>query len=196
MDRRWLHRFGVTAGTTAEDWIDETLTREALAPYFMPSEEEIAARDIRVLFLGYYFPWDPEHSLAIASAHGFQARASGPLVGHYAFANIDDDLLGIHHHAKWHKFGITRSWDTLSMEIRNRRLSREQAIAQVRERGAETPWEAIRSGCDYMGMSRDEYFAILERFRNPAIWSRRDERWVIDDFLVPDFDWPADPPSA
>ena len=38
-----------------------------------------------------------------------------------------------------------------------------------------------------------EYFAILEEFRNAEIWSRRDGRWVIDDFLVPDFRWPEDP---
>ena len=128
--------------------------------------------------------------------HGFEVRAEGPLVGHYDYANIDDDLLSIHQHAKWYKFGITRSWDTLSMEIRNGRLTRAAAVEELRRRGDETPWKAIAAFCDYVSISESDYFRTLERFRNPEIWSRRGDRWVIEDFLVPDFPWPEDPPVS
>lgn len=193
VDRRWLEAFGVTAGTTAVDWLDEVLTPKALAPFFAPTDEELSERRVHAVFLGHYFPWDPENSRRIALAHGFEARAEGARVGHYDFVNIDDDLIGVHHHPKWHKFGITRSWDTLSMEIRAGRLTREEAIARLRALGDETPWDDIRQFCSLIGMSRDDYFATLERFRNQELWSRRGDRWVIDGFLVPDFEWPADP---
>jgi N-acetyl sugar amidotransferase len=193
LDHHWLRSFGVTGGTTAEDWIGERLTRDDLTPFFVPPAELLAAKDIKVIFLGYYFHWDPENSLRIAAQHGFRARAEGARVGHVNYVNIDDDLLGVHHHPKWHKFGITRSWDTLSMEIRCGRLSRAEAIEILRKRGDETPWEDIRLFCEFIGMSRDEYFATLESFRNHEVWSRRGDRWVIDDFLVPDFPWPQDP---
>lgn len=196
LTRRWLESFGVTDGTAAEDWIDEQLSREALAPYAHPSEARLAKQAINVVFLGYYFPWDPQNSLRIALQHGFQARPEGPLVGHYDYANIDDDLLGIHQHAKWYKFGITRTWDTLSMEIRSGRMSRDQAIDVLRERADETPWRDIELFCDYLGLSQREYFMILERFRNPSIWTRHDDRWVIEGFLLPDFNWPRDPVSV
>jgi N-acetyl sugar amidotransferase len=196
LDRRWLKSFGVSDGTTAEDWIDDELTRESLAAFFPPTEEVLAEKEIRVIFLGYYFPWDPQNSLRIAERHGFRARPEGPRVGHYDFVNIDDDMIGVHHHPKWHKFGITRSWDTLSMEIRNGRLGRDEAIALLRQRGDETPWDDIDLFCKYLGISRHEYFTVLERFRNRDIWLRRDGRWVIDDFLVPDFPWPDDPPAT
>ena len=195
LDRRWLDRFGVTDGTTAEDWIDDQLTRADLAPFFVPSDEMLAAKDVRVIFLGYYFAWDPESSFRIASRHGFQARPGGARVGHRDYVNIDDDLIGVHHHPKWHKYGITRTWDTLSMDIRNGRIKREEAIAALQGRGDETPWEDIQLFCDYTGFSRREYFATLEKFRNPEIWSRRDGKWVIEDFLIPDFPWPDDPPD-
>jgi len=112
----------------------------------------LSAKQIHVVFLGYYFAWDPERSLRVARRHGFEARAEGPRVGHYDFVNIDDDMIGVHHHPKWHKFGITRSWDTLSMEIRSGRLSREQAITMIREQGDETPWDDIRIFCEYLGI--------------------------------------------
>ena len=193
MDRRWLKSFGVSAGTTAEDWIDDELSRDALAPFILPSDEVLEAKSIHVIFLGYYFPWDPENSRRIAVSHGFKARAEGPRVGHYDYVNIDDDMIGVHHHPKWHKFGITRTWDTLSMEIRQGRLEREKAMAFVSKRGDETPWDDIRLFCDYLGMPVREYFAILEGFRNRDLWSRRGGRWMIEEFLIPDFPWPADP---
>jgi len=194
VDRRWLARFGVTSGTTAEDWTDDELSARDLAAFFRPSDDECAARGVQAVFLGYFFPWDPEASLAIARRHGFEARAEGPRVGHYDYVNIDDDMIGVHHHAKWHKFGATRSWDTVSMEIRAQRMTRDDAIDMLRERGAETPWPDIEVFCDYVGMSESQYFATLERFRNREIWSRRAGRWEIEGFLIPDFPWPDDPP--
>lgn len=196
VDRRWLQAFGVTAGTVADDWTDEVLTAEALAAFRLPPDELLAARDVRALFLGYYFPWDPEHSRRVAMRHGFQARAEGARVGHYDFVNIDDDFIGVHHHPKWHKYGMTRSWDTLSMEIRAGRMSRLDAIARLRAQGDETPWADIEAFCRYLGISREEYFAVIEGFRNRELWSRRGERWVIDGFLLPDYPWPVDSVAA
>jgi hypothetical protein len=82
------------------------------------------------------------------------------------------------------------------MEIRAGRLTRDEAIALVRARGDETPWDDIRVFCEYLGIDQPEYFAILEQFRNRSIWIRRDGRWYIDNFLIPDFPWPADPRFA
>jgi len=193
VNRRWLERFGVTNGTTVEDWYDATLTPASLAPLVLPTDAALAAERIRVVFLGHYVSWDPERSRAIALGHGFQARREGARVGHYDFVNIDDDMIGVHHHPKWHKFGITRTWDTLSMEIRAGRLGRDDAIRALRNRGDETPWDDIALFSQYLGIDRAEYFEIVERFRNPRLWTRRDDRWTIDGFLIPDFPWPADP---
>jgi N-acetyl sugar amidotransferase len=196
VDRKWLKAFGVTAGTVAEDWVDEVLTEQALAPFRLPSDEQLAARDVRALFLGYYFKWDPHNSRRIAMSHGFEARAEGARVGHYDFVNIDDDFIGVHHHPKWHKYGMTRSWDTLSMDIRAGRLDRAQAIARLRALGDETPWADIELFCRYLGIARAEYFTVVEGFRNRELWSRRGERWTIDHFLLPDYPWPADIAAA
>jgi N-acetyl sugar amidotransferase len=192
LSARWLAKFGVTAGTTAADWVDEELTRERLALYFAPEE----AAGVRAIFLGHFLPWDPERSRALAERHGFRAREQGPRVGHANYVNIDDDMIGVHHHAKWHKFGITRSFDTLSMEIRAGRLTREQAIEHLRARGDETPWDDIRAFCAYLGIDAREYWRILEGFRDRGLWTRRGGKWVIDGFLVPGFAWPDDPASG
>ena len=194
VDRRWLQTFGVTNGTIAADWVDEELSAADLIGFTLPSEEILEAKGVQAIFMGWYFPWNPENSYRIASAHGFRAREEGARVGHLDYVNIDDDFIAVHHHPKWHKFGITRSWDTLSIEIRHGRMTRDEAIEELRQLGDETPWDDIKLFCDYLGISRQEYFRILESFRNSEIWTRRDGRWLIEDFLVPDFPWPEDPP--
>ena len=189
LDGRWLRRYGVTHGTTARDWVSESLTEKELTPYFGPTDEELEQAGVLAVFLGYYFPWDPATSFAVARAHGFQARPEGAKTGYYDYADIDDDFVSIHHYLKWYKFGFTRLFDNLSLEIRNGRLPRDQAVAIVREQGDQTPHEDIEKFCAFVGISRQHFFEVIERFRNPEIWVRRKGVWMIEDFLIPDWTW-------
>ena len=189
MDHAWLAKYGVTHGTTAQDWVGECLSRQELTPYFGPTDEELSAAGVTAVFLGYYFWWDPEMTLAAARAHGFRPRAEGPKTGYYDYADIDDDFISIHHYLKWYKFGFTRLFDNLSLEIRNGRMTRDEAAGVVRERGDQTPHEDISAFCAFVGISCARFFDVIERFRNPAVWTRKAGRWVIEDFLVPDWTW-------
>ena len=189
MDGRWLQRYGVTHGTTSADWVSDELSARALTPYRGLGEAELAAAGVTGVFLGYYFQWDPERSLAVARRHGFRSRAEGPKTGYYDYADIDDEFISIHHYLKWYKFGFTRLFDNLSLEIRHGRMSRDQAIAIVRARGDERPDADIDALCRFAGITRNTFFEIAETFRNAAVWTRRDCCWVIDDFLVTDWNW-------
>jgi len=189
LDGAWLKAYGVTHGTTARDWVSEGLSEKELTPYFGPADEELAAKGVLAVFLGYYFPWDPETSLAVARAHGFEARREGPKTGYYNYADIDDDFISIHHWLKWYKFGFTRSFDNLSLEIRNGRMTREEAIEILRVRGDEMPSEDIAKFCEFVGISQSHFVELIDRFRNPEIWVRRDGKWMIEGFLIPDWKW-------
>ena len=189
LDRRWLKEFGVTHGTTAHDWVSKELPARALTPYFGPTDEDLAAKGVLAVFLGYYFPWDPVTSLEVARAHGFKVREEGPKTGYYNYADIDDDFISIHHFLKWYKFGFTRLFDNLSIEIRNERMTRDEAIRIVRERGDDTPHEDIEKFCRFVDITTERFFEVIEKFRNPAVWVKRDGVWMIDDFLAPDWKW-------
>ncbi len=189
LDAAWLEKYGVTHGTTARDWISEELSEQELTPYIGPREEELTSKEVLAVFLGYYFPWDPEISLAVAKAHGFESRAEGPKTGYYDYADIDDDFIAIHHWLKWYKFGFTRSFDNLSLEIRNGRMTRNEAIKVLRKRGDETPVEDITRFCEFVGITCEHFFDVIEQFRNPAIWVKHNGTWIIKDFLISDWRW-------
>ena len=189
LDSEWLKRWGVTHGTTARDWVSDGLTEQELTPYFGPTDEELAERNVKAVFLGYYFPWDPVTSLEVAQDHGFLARAEGPKTGYYDYADIDDDFISIHHYLKWYKFGITRTYDHLSLEVRNGRMSRDEAVRVLSQIGDETPSEDIARFCEFVGITKPRFFEIIEGFRSPDVWTRRNGRWVIEDFLIPEWEW-------
>jgi hypothetical protein len=189
LDRSWLAKHGVTQGTTAEDWVGDVLSRSELTPYFGPDPEQLEKQAILAVFLGYYFAWDVETSRTVAEAHGFASDASGARTGIYDYADIDDDFISIHHYLKWYKFGFTRAFDNLSLEIRHGRLTRDEAIRELTRRGEQFPREDVEKFCAFVGITGERFLEIIEPFRNRAIWSRDGGVWRLRDFLIEDWDW-------
>lgn len=190
MNSDWVHRYGVTQGTTAADWVGADLTAREVAAYTPPTDEALEKAGTRAVFLGHYFPWDPEQTKDVAAAHGFSVDEDGPRTGLFDYADIDDDFISLHHWMKWYKFGFTRTYDNLSLEIRNGRITREQAVNHIRQRGDETPWRDLQLFSEFTGQPVDQLRKTAQTFRNEKVWSQRDDGvWQIPGFLIPDWDW-------
>jgi hypothetical protein len=43
--------------------------------------------------------------------------------------------------------------------------------------------------CGFLGITEAHFFDIAAQFRNRDIWVRRDGKWVIEGFLIPDWKW-------
>lgn len=188
LDGNWLSTYGVTHGTIAKDWINEGFTSTEMKPYYGPSDEELEKAGVNAVFLGYYMQWDPIMTKEVAEAHGFISDVGGARTGFYDFADIDDDFISIHHWLKWYKFGFTRLFDNLSLEIRAGRMCRENAVDIIAKAGPQTPYADIEKFCGFTGISVRRFFEIAETFRNPEIWKQHNGQWKIDGFLVPEWD--------
>lgn len=189
LDKAWLKKFGVSHGTGAADWIDSDLTAKMMTPYFGASDEELAESGTASIFLGYFFKWDPEESRRVAVENGMKIKEDGARTGFYNYADLDDEFIAVHHWLKWYKFGFTRLFDNLSIEIRNGRMTRDEALAIIRASGDQCPIDDIRAFCSFTKISEDEFFAIAEQFRNKDIWSKEGGVWKLKDFILPDWTW-------
>jgi len=189
LNSKWRKTFGVTHGTTADDWIADDLSKKALTPYYAPSDNELNENNINAVFLGYYFKWDVQNSLKFALKHGFTIREEGPKMGLYNYADIDDDFISIHHYIKWYKFGIIRLFDNLSLEIRNGRMTRDKALHTLKEIGEQRPDEDIEKFCKFLDISISHFYELIEPFRNLHIWQKDGDTWKIKDFIIPDWQW-------
>ena len=190
LDSAWVHRYGVTQGTTAADWVDSELSLQELSAYTPPKDHEIDRSGVRAVFLGHYFPWDPETTRDAAAARGFRRDADGPRTGLFDYADIDDDFISLHHWMKWYKFGFTRTYDNLSLEIRNGRITRGEAIEHIRDRGDETPWVDLELFSKFTRVPAARLIQTAEAFRNTKVWHLGPDRvWKIPGFLIPDWNW-------
>ena len=141
------------------------------------------------MFLAHFFPWDVEVTKNAALKHGFTTRTSGPITGLYDYADIDDDLIAIHHWMKWYKFGFTRLWDNVALEIKNGRMSSKDGKDFIQRHPELPPLDAIRKFCEFTGKSVVDFESVTEKFRNPAIWRKIGDVWEIEDFLFSDWRW-------
>lgn len=192
MNRRWKKLYGVTHGTTAKDWVNNHMKLKDLTPYSWPTDSEVRKNKIQEIFLGYYFKWDPDKIFKISKKFGFTS-ASKPKTGLYSYADIDDEfLITVHHWMKWYKFGFTRLWDNLTLEIRNKRLTRKKAIKIVSNQGNLMPNKEINKFCKYLNINKNSFFRIAEKFRNKAIWKKENKIWKIESFLIKNWNWKKD----
>jgi N-acetyl sugar amidotransferase len=191
LTHKWLEKYGVNGGTAISEWVSESLSMNDLHLYSYPSESEIAEAGLSPVFLGYFFDWSPREAFELASKHGFKA-AEHAVVGTYNFADIDEAfIMSVHHWLKWYKFGITREWDNLSIDIRLGKITRAEAIDIIREKGEHNPIKEIEMFCDYIDMSTQEFYSIAEKFRNNKIWITDSKKGTkkIKSFLIQDFEW-------
>ena len=95
-------------------------------------------------------------------------------------SNLDDiHENGIHDYMKFIKFGYGRCTDHASKDIRSGKLTRDQAISEVRKR------DHIKSNdldrwLDYVGWTEKQFDCIADTFRDPRVWWIKNGEWWKD----------------
>jgi len=172
LNRRWLEEFGGLLGNRIEDMIGVNgLTRKQLTPYFYPPDEEINRVGVVGLFLGSYFFWDAKKQLKIILEKGFSIKEDGPVEGTYTnYENLDEKMHGLHDYLKFVKYGFGRATDHASIDIRNKRITREQGLELVKKYDGKYPHLSIQTFIEYSNMSKSEIDEIIDSFTNPMLF--------------------------
>lgn len=179
LNTKWIKKYGINFNTTAKDWVDKDLTEKELAPFIKFKTNKNNNFSPVSIFLGDYFKWDPLETYKVAKKFGFKQNKGKAKTGVYKYADIDDDLISIHHFLKIYKFGFSRDYDNLSLEIRNNRLSRERAISLIKKNSFKTPSKDIEKFCKLIGITKKKFFEKCEKFRNKKIWISKNNKWKL-----------------
>ncbi len=178
LNEKWIKKYGINFGTKPEDWIDNDLTKQDMAPFIKNKYLKNLKSPINI-FMGEYFKWDPEKTFKYAKKFGFSIIKKKPKTGFYDFADIDDDLISIHHYLKIFKYGFSRMYDNLSLEIRNKRISRKKSIEIITKDNFKAPKSDISKFCKFIGISENEFKRTCEKFRNKKLWKKYKNKWIL-----------------
>jgi len=171
-------------GFTYKDMIgQEGLEEKNLTWLKMPADDELIANSSQGLFLGNYFPWNPnKHAPLMVEKYAWE-KSRQPFERTYRrFSNLDDmHENGIHDYLKFIKFGYGRASDHASKDIRTGYLTRKEGIEMVRNYDHVKPMNDLNRWLNYVGLTETEFDKIADTFRDPRVWSKnKNDEWIKD----------------
>lgn len=193
LNRKWLEEFGGLLGNRIQDMVGvDGITEKELTPYYYPKDEEIEKVGVTGIFLGSYFFWDARKQLELIKKYGFKVKEDGNVEGTYTnYENLDEKLVGLHDYLKYVKYGFGRATDHACIDIRNKRISREEGLALVKQFDGKYPSYAISEFISYSGMTKIEIDEIIDSYTNTIIFAQNKDgtfRKDIEGNLVRNFE--------
>lgn len=155
-------------------------TIDDFVPYIAPNRNELIDSGVEVHYLGYYLKWDPQECYYYAVENtGFQANPVRTEGTYSKYSSIDDKIDPFHYFTTLIKFGIGRCTYDAAQEVRNGKITREEAAYLVGKYDSEFPEKFFKEFLVYIGLSEDEFWKIVDQHRSPHLWKEVDGKWVL-----------------
>jgi len=180
MDKRWRQEFGGMRGFREEDMVDPEISAGDLRILKYPTDDQIQDVGVIGLFYGYFFKWDAVSHVKIIEQYGWSGLTQAPSGSWLNYENCDMHFISLREHLKYVKYGYGRATDQLNIAIRDRRITRLEALNFAREIDGECPREVILEFCDYIKITEEEFYNVRDSFVNQEIFVRDSYgNWVM-----------------
>lgn len=168
-------------GVTLREIIDrEGFTLGDFAPYMPPDAADLEKAGIEVHYLGYYLKWDPQECYYYAVDNtGFQANPERTEGTYSKYSSIDDRIDPFHYFTTLIKFGLGRASYDAAQEIRNHKITRAEGVNLVKQFDQEFPKKYFQDFLDYIDISEQEFWTIVDKYRSPHLWEKTADGWKL-----------------
>lgn len=168
-------------GVTMQKYIDSGIySKDDFAPYIAPNKQELIDAGIEVHYLGYYLKWDPQECYYYAADNtGFEANTVRTEGSYSKYSSIDDKIDPFHYFTTLIKFGIGRATYDAAQEVRNGKITREEATYLVKKYDTEFPSKYFKEFLEYIDSSEEEFWETVNKHRSPHIWKEVDGEWKL-----------------
>lgn len=183
LDKNWNEKHGgfFLDKIRPEDMVKYGINIKDLKPYLYPSDEEIKKIGITGIFLGYYVKWDARKQLEIIKKIGFNV-SDIPIEGTYTnYENLDTKYVAMHDYFKFLKFGFGRATDHTSIDIRNKRLTRDEGLKLVKQYDGKIPTKYLREFLDDFVLTKQEFLKICDKFTNKDLFEKDENGNLLRD---------------
>lgn len=148
-------------------------TLSDFAPYLPVSSHELNAKQVAVHYLGYYLKWDPQECYYYAVENtGFTANTERTEGSFSKYSSIDDKVDPFHYFTTLIKFGIGRATYDAAQEVRNSKITREEAVTLVKKFDLEFPHKFYTDFLEYIDTTDDEFWSTVNLHRSPHLWGK------------------------
>ena len=159
----------VNLGINAEDMLgmlddtvsDYPVTERDIKPYTYPPHAALRDLRLRSVCLGSYIPWDVKEQVGIIKRElGWEGEQVEGVPPQYDYEKIECFMQGVRDYIKFLKRGFGRTTHLTSIDIRNGRMSREEAFDLVRQYDGKRPG-SLDIFMRYLGLSEEDFMEII-----------------------------------
>lgn len=161
------------AGCTAKEWVCDEVNERDLFFYRFPDKEQFKGKDIRAIWLQYYVKeWSQVYNADFSIARGLVGRTEKlEDIGRYRrYTALDSDMQIVNQMLKYLKLGFGFATDEACYDIREGRLSREEAIWLVEQYDGKCADRYVKQAADYMGISVEEFWRVADKWVNKKLF--------------------------
>ena len=168
------------SGMPPEFWSEHGVGLNDLKPFMAPKFEDIEKNETEIHFFGYYKMWDPQENYYYCREKtGFTPNPERSEGTYSKYASLDDKLDGFHYYLGFIKFGIGRATSDASHEVRDGKITREEAVALVRKFDGEFPEKHFATFLEYCGIDEDAFRSLIDSWRSEHIWEQGGNGWRL-----------------
>lgn len=178
-----------TLGISADDMLvrlDGLVDSRDLEPYRYPAIDNLRAIGYRSVCLGSYVPWDVKSQVAVIQQElGWVGDVVENVPPQYNYEKIECWMQGVRDFIKYIKRGYTRPSHLAAIDLRNNRISREDAQAMINEFESRRP-PSLDLFLDYVGITEEMFYQVAMS-HTVSPW-RFDKSKLKDGTPTPDFE--------
>jgi hypothetical protein len=150
-------------GMSSEDILNrlgEEFTERDLLPFTYPPISDLAQLGVMSVPLGSFIPWDVKRQVELIEQElDWKGDFVEGVPPGYGYEKIECYMQGVRDYIKFIKRGYARTTHLTSIDIRNGRISREEAMKLVQEYEGQRP-HALDLFLDYTGLTEVEFMEI------------------------------------
>jgi len=151
-----------------------------IKPYLPLDEEKVEESKIECLILPYFLNYNPQDNFYFASEKSnFQVNPNRMEGTYTKYSSLDDKIDNLHHYTWFIKTGRGRATEDASLEVRNKIITREEAVRLVKKFDGEFPNIYFKDILNYLSMNENDFFEVVDKFRSPHLWKKKDNKWHL-----------------
>ncbi len=162
VDEKKFNRY-INLGITADDMLVRfggDLDPRDVKPYSYPPLKDLRKIGYRSLCLGSYVPWDVKKQVKILQDElDWQGDEVENVPPQYSYEKIECYMQGVRDYIKFIKRGYTRPSHLASIDIRNNRMERDDAMHLIKEYEGKKP-KSLQIFLDFVGLTEKEFYDI------------------------------------
>lgn len=142
--------------------------------------EKLISQNAKGIWLQYFLKdWSYRGNAEFSMKYGFKGRENfNPEdIGTYiSFGALDSDLVHVNQMLKFVKFGFGFCMDHACYDIRDKNLTKKEAIKLVLKYDGKCSKKYVQEFCNYVDISEKEFFDTIENFRG-KMWIKKEDIW-------------------